>query len=132
KMWKIVVPIFATIFAVGQCGIPGGWQNADIQGEDFQNALNYAVAQHNRGNEADMFLHKVVEIVSAQFQVVAGANYKITVKLGRTNCKKGEANTECTVYVDPAKAQIYQCTFIVWSCPWLNDIQVTEKQCLNP
>uniref|UniRef100_A0A3B3UDZ8 Cystatin domain-containing protein n=1 Tax=Poecilia latipinna TaxID=48699 RepID=A0A3B3UDZ8_9TELE len=117
SMWKIVVPIFATIFAVGQCGIPGGWQNADIQGEDFQNALNYAVAQHNRGNEADMFLHKVVEIVSAQFQVVAGANYKITVKLGRTNCKKGE---------------IYQCTFIVWSCPWLNDIQVTEKQCLNP
>ncbi|XP_043993201.1 cystatin-like [Gambusia affinis] len=131
-MWKIVVPIFATIFAAGQCGLLGGWQNVDIQNEDFLNALNYALAQHNKGNQADIFVHKVVQIVSAQVQVVAGANYKIVVKLGRTNCQKGEADTGCTVYIDPAKAQIYQCTFTVWSCPWLNDIQVTEKKCLKP
>ncbi|XP_054885990.1 cystatin-like [Poeciliopsis prolifica] len=131
-MWKSVVPIFAAIFAVGLCGTPGGWQDVDTQQEDFVNALNYAVAQHNRDNQGDTSLHKVVEIVSAQFQVVAGANYKIVVKLGRTNCRKGEPTTDCTVYVHPTKARIYQCTFKVWSCPWLNNIQVTEKKCLEP
>uniref|UniRef100_A0A3B5LC52 Cystatin domain-containing protein n=1 Tax=Xiphophorus couchianus TaxID=32473 RepID=A0A3B5LC52_9TELE len=127
-----IVPILATIFAAGQCGMPGGWQDADIHSEALLSALNYAVAQHNRGNQADAFLHKVVQIVSAQTQVVAGINYEIVVKLGRTNCQKGEANTDCTVYIDPAKARIYQCTFRVWSCPWLNDIHVTKKKCSKP
>uniref|UniRef100_A0A3B5LGF6 Cystatin domain-containing protein n=1 Tax=Xiphophorus couchianus TaxID=32473 RepID=A0A3B5LGF6_9TELE len=117
SMWKTIVPILATIFAAGQCGMPGGWQDADIHSEALLSALNYAVAQHNRGNQADAFLHKVVQIVSAQTQVVAGINYEIVVKLGRTNCQKGE---------------IYQCTFRVWSCPWLNDIHVTKKKCSKP
>uniref|UniRef100_A0A673GE81 Cystatin domain-containing protein n=1 Tax=Sinocyclocheilus rhinocerous TaxID=307959 RepID=A0A673GE81_9TELE len=47
-------------------------------------------------------------------RVVAGMNYIFTVKLGRTNCKKGGVETLCAIHKDP------KCKITVWSQPWLN------------
>ncbi|MEQ2221970.1 hypothetical protein ILYODFUR_021098 [Ilyodon furcidens] len=86
-------------------------QDANIIDQEFQNALSFAVARHNSGIKTYPSLRHVVNIVSAQVQVVEGLKYVIVVTLGRTNCEKGQPNMGCTVYTDPAQAQIYQCTF---------------------
>ncbi|XP_035984532.1 cystatin-C-like [Fundulus heteroclitus] len=126
-MWKIVFAIFAALVAVGQC-IPGGFNDVDINDPNFNNALNFAVALHNNGI-TDPYLHQVVFIISAKVQVVAGFNYIIVVQLGRTNCEKGRPNNGCTVFSDPAQAQIYQCTFTVFSPLNSNGFQLLGKKC---
>lgn len=128
-MWKIVFLICVTFFAVGLCVLPGGSQDVDISDGDFQSALRFAVANYNKGNNADAHLFKVVKILSAKVQVVGGYSYTTVVKLGRTNCKKDEPNTGCTVYTNPPKAQIYLCKFVVLSRPWLQVIQVLQVVC---
>ncbi|XP_075333108.1 cystatin-C-like [Odontesthes bonariensis] len=103
-------------------------RDADINDEGVKYALNFAVVQHNRRLN-DIYLHNVVEVVRAQSQVVAGTNYVITVKLVKTGCRKDAVNEECNLTSSPVKAQPYQCTFTVWSRPWLSDIRLLDTKC---
>ncbi|XP_028279458.1 cystatin C (amyloid angiopathy and cerebral hemorrhage) [Parambassis ranga] len=128
-MWKVVFPVLAAVFAVGLGGMAGGFRDVDLNADEgAQNALNFAVVQHNKATN-DMYLSQVAEVVKAQAQVVAGMKYVITVKMGKTPCRKDSAAEVCAVHQDPAKARPYQCTFTVWSRPWLNDIRLIDQTC---
>uniref|UniRef100_A0A3B4BBC5 Cystatin domain-containing protein n=1 Tax=Periophthalmus magnuspinnatus TaxID=409849 RepID=A0A3B4BBC5_9GOBI len=105
----------------------GGRQNVDLnedKNSGMRNALELAVNKHNLAKN-DMFRSDVVEVVKAQSQVVAGLKYIITVKMARTNCRKNRPNEVCA----PTAEVPYQCTFTVWSRPWLREIQVLNEQC---
>ncbi|XP_076599676.1 cystatin C (amyloid angiopathy and cerebral hemorrhage) [Chaetodon auriga] len=127
-MWKVAFPLLAALFAVGFGGLVGGPQDIDVNDEGLQNALNFAVANHNRQSN-DVYLRQVAEVVKAQRQVVTGLKYIITVKMGRTTCRKTNPSEECAVPHDPQQAQLYQCTFTVWARSWLSDIRVLKEEC---
>ncbi|XP_045925989.1 cystatin C (amyloid angiopathy and cerebral hemorrhage) [Micropterus dolomieu] len=127
-MWKIVFTVLAAVLAVGLGGLVGGFQDTDVNDEGLRNALNFAVVQHNRGNN-DMYLSQVAEVVKVQRQVVAGSKYIITVRMAKTPCRKDSANEVCAIHEDPAQARPYECTFEVWSRPWLNDIRLLKEEC---
>ncbi|XP_054885663.1 cystatin-C-like [Poeciliopsis prolifica] len=126
-MWKIVFVLLSALLAV-EGSLIGGVTDIDIHNDGVQNALNFAVAQHNSGNN-DMFLRQAAEVVKAQVQVVAGLKYILTVKMVKTSCRKNNVNQVCDVKSLPADAQPYQCRFTVWSRPWLNDIRMLEEKC---
>ncbi|XP_023281673.1 cystatin-C [Seriola lalandi dorsalis] len=127
-MWKLVFPVLAAVFAVGLGSLVGGPQDIDINQEGAREALDFAVVQHNRGTN-DLFLSQVAKVVKVQRQVVAGSKYIITVKMGKTPCRKDSANELCAVHTDEALARPYQCTFTVWSRPWINDIRMLDEKC---
>ncbi|XP_051283611.1 cystatin C (amyloid angiopathy and cerebral hemorrhage) [Dicentrarchus labrax] len=127
-MWKAVFPVLAAVLAVGLGALVGGFRDADVNDEGVQNALNFAVVEHNKGSN-DMYLSQVAQVVKVQTQVVAGTKYVITVKMGKTPCRKDQAEEVCTVHQDPEMARPYQCTFTVWSRPWLSDIRVISEKC---
>lgn len=120
--------VFAIVFFVECfCSMPGGPRDIDKNDHGVKNALDLAVNQHNNRRN-DMYRSEVVEVVKAQSQVVAGLKYFITAKMTRTNCRKGRTNEVC----GPMDAeQTYECTFTVWSRPWLNEINVLEEKCAN-
>uniref|UniRef100_A0A1A8NLG3 Cystatin domain-containing protein n=1 Tax=Nothobranchius rachovii TaxID=451742 RepID=A0A1A8NLG3_9TELE len=124
-MWKIGFPLLVVLFAVGLGSLVGGPEDIDPNDDGVQNALNFAVAQYNRGSN-DMYQHGVVEVIKAQSQVVAGVKYIMTVKMARTSCRKSSANDQCPIQTD---SKHYTCTFAVWSRVWLNDIQLVEMKC---
>ncbi|KAM9727359.1 cystatin C (amyloid angiopathy and cerebral hemorrhage) [Menidia menidia] len=126
--WKVVLPLLSALFAAASSGMPGGLSDANANDEGVRNALNFAVAQHNTRSN-DMYRHDVMEVVKAQTQVVAGVKYVITVKMVKTGCRKNSANEQCTSQTSPSKTQPYQCTFTVWSRPWLNDIRLLDTAC---
>ncbi|XP_047208019.1 cystatin-C-like isoform X2 [Girardinichthys multiradiatus] len=145
-MWKVSFPFFAALLAFGLCQVISGANNEGLHNaeatfgldlpmaggiskiedadndEEFQRALQFAVIQHNGTN--DTVLHQVTK-------VVAGTNYIITVILVRTSCEKEGQAENCTIHKEPEHAQPYQCTFTVWSRPWLNKTQLTKEECLN-
>lgn len=67
-IWKIVFPVLAAVFTVGLGAMVGGLRDIDVNDEGVQNALNFAVVQHNRGTN-DLYLSEVAEVVKAQSQV---------------------------------------------------------------
>ncbi|XP_041865940.1 cystatin-C-like [Melanotaenia boesemani] len=126
-LWKIVFTLLMAVFAVVLSGMPGGVTDIDINDEGVQHAVHFAIEQHNR-NSNDVYIYRVVEIVRAQIQVVEGVNYIITVKIIMTSCRKDIYNEECGFIPNP-NARPYQCTFTVWSRPWINDIRLTDDTC---
>ncbi|XP_069546228.1 cystatin C (amyloid angiopathy and cerebral hemorrhage) [Brachyistius frenatus] len=127
-MWKVVIPVLAGVFAVGLGVMVGGFRDIDVNDAGAKNALNFAIVEHNRRSN-DAYLSQVAQVVRVQSQVVSGIKYLITVKMARSTCRKNNANDLCTIHQDPAKALPYECTFTVWSRPWLNDITMLNQQC---
>ncbi|XP_073337480.1 cystatin C (amyloid angiopathy and cerebral hemorrhage) [Pagrus major] len=128
-MWKIVFAALAAVFAVGLGAMVGGFRDIDINDAGARDALNFAVVQHNRGSN-DLYLSQVSEVVRVQSQVVAGVKYVITVRMGKTPCRKGSAGDDvCAIHEDAAKARPYQCKFTVWSKPWAQEITLVDQKC---
>ncbi|XP_033956972.1 cystatin C (amyloid angiopathy and cerebral hemorrhage) [Pseudochaenichthys georgianus] len=126
-MWKIVLPVLAAVFAVGSSMI-GGYITIDVNDEGAQNALNFAVVEHNKQSN-NMFLSQVAEVVGVKRQLVAGLKYVITVRMGNTPCRKGTANEVCAIHQDPAQALPYQCEFTVLVVPWRNETKLLGQKC---
>ncbi|XP_051504670.1 cystatin-like [Myxocyprinus asiaticus] len=125
---KMIVPVFAVILAVASSMLVGGLVDADMNDEDVQNALKFAVVQYNRKTN-DAYVRQVSEVIKVQTQVVSGMKYIFTVKMARTSCRKGGVETLCTVHKNPAIAQVTKCKIVVWSQPWMNSIKVLENTC---
>lgn len=69
EMWKIALVVFSAAFAVGVGEMMvGGFSNIDVNNEGAQNALKYAVSQHNQRSN-DIYASKATEVVSVQRQV---------------------------------------------------------------
>ncbi|XP_077439100.1 cystatin C (amyloid angiopathy and cerebral hemorrhage) [Vanacampus margaritifer] len=115
--------------AVGVGRLVGGFSDADPNEDGVQEALNFAVTQHNLGSN-DMFLRVHTGVVNVQKQIVTGINYVITVNMAKTNCRKHPPDEQCdTTVVD----QPYQCKFTVWSRPWMGSLMMTEPAlCSSP
>uniref|UniRef100_A0A8C1MUI5 Cystatin-like n=1 Tax=Cyprinus carpio TaxID=7962 RepID=A0A8C1MUI5_CYPCA len=126
---KMFVSFLLVALSMVSAGVPGGPVDADINDEDVQKALQFAVAQYNRQSN-DAFVRKVFRVIKVQKQVVAGMKYMFTVKMGRTNCKKGVVKTLCAIHKNPNVARVIQCRIMVWSRPWLNSFKVTEMTCM--
>jgi hypothetical protein len=57
--------------------IPGGYSNISITDPQVQNAANFATSEINSGS--------LSRIVTAESQVVAGINYKLTLEISDKN-----------------------------------------------
>ncbi|KAB5582072.1 hypothetical protein PHYPO_G00182950 [Pangasianodon hypophthalmus] len=122
---KVVAPLLVVFLAVASAGLLGGPIDVDVNREDVQSALLFAVAQHNKASN-DAFVSKVSRVIKAQTQVVSGLNYIFTVEMVRTSCRKGGVEKECTVHSEP---QSRECRLKVLSQPWTNTIKVVENTC---
>ncbi|KAL7889375.1 hypothetical protein AOLI_G00016330 [Acnodon oligacanthus] len=128
---KVVVPLVVLCLAVESSslvGMPGAPVEADLADEGVQDALQFAVAQHNRASN-DMFVSKVSRVISVQKQVVAGIKYIFTVEMARTSCRKDGVEEDCPVHSDPMLARSHECKLAVWSQPWTKTIKFVENTC---
>ncbi|KAG7334399.1 hypothetical protein KOW79_002806 [Hemibagrus wyckioides] len=126
---KVVAPLLAVFMTVTSLGLTGGPIDADVNSDDVQNALNFAVTQHNKASN-DLYLSQVSKVIKAQKQVVSGVNYIFTVEMARTSCKKGGIEKVCDVHPDPNVANPRVCNLKVWNQPWTSTIRIVENTCL--
>ncbi|XP_028844006.1 cystatin-like [Denticeps clupeoides] len=128
--WKLVGLAVAAACVVEGDVMVGGPMDVDINDQSAQNALKFAVAQHNKGSN-DVFVSAVQNVIEARKQVVAGIKYIFEVQMARTQCKKGGVEELCEFHEDPALAKPFTCTFEVWSRPWMNSIVLLKNTCAN-
>uniref|UniRef100_A0A3B3I255 Cystatin domain-containing protein n=1 Tax=Oryzias latipes TaxID=8090 RepID=A0A3B3I255_ORYLA len=128
SMWKSAFPFFAALLTVGSAQVPGGPTDINANDPEVQAALKFAMKEYNKGS-SDQYLYVVVDVIRVQGQVVEGYNYFLTVKIAKTLCRKNSNVSGCSPIRNSPMAKTYECTFVVWSRPWLNDIQLMEQQC---
>ncbi|KAJ8925911.1 hypothetical protein NQ315_009763 [Exocentrus adspersus] len=80
---------------------------------------------HLDSQSEDPNKHKLVNVVSATSQVVAGAKYRIKVTVGLSDCSKNDTKLpeECAVNPDNYKT----CEIVVWDQPWLHRQEYSVK-----
>ncbi|XP_064818580.1 cystatin-like, partial [Oncorhynchus masou masou] len=66
--WKIVVPLLAVSFiVVSAAGIPGVVVDADMKDQATRDALQFAVAEYNKGTN-DLYVWQMAKVVKVQKQ----------------------------------------------------------------
>uniref|UniRef100_A0A3P9KYA4 Cystatin domain-containing protein n=1 Tax=Oryzias latipes TaxID=8090 RepID=A0A3P9KYA4_ORYLA len=123
---KCAFPFFAALLTVGSAQVPGGPTDINANDPEVQAALKFAMKEYNKGS-SDQYLYVVVDVISVQGQVVAGYNYFLTVKIAKTLCRKNSNVSGCSAITN--SSMTYECTFVVWSRPWLNYMQLVCQQC---
>ncbi|KAK0150250.1 Cystatin [Merluccius polli] len=127
-IWKTCFLVAALAAGTGLAVMTGGYINATITDPEVQDAMKFALVKHNEGTN-DMFLRQVARVIKAEQQLVSGMNYRFTVDLGKTACRKGGVKTECPIHEDPQLAQTYRCTFVVYR-HWRGTTSLTSTQCV--
>ncbi|XP_012508572.1 PREDICTED: cystatin-C [Propithecus coquereli] len=107
----------------------GGLLDANVNEEDVQRALDFAISEYNKASN-DMYHSRALQVVRARKQVVAGMNYFLDVKIGRTTCTKSQPNLDkCPFHEQPHLKREELCSFQIYSVPWLGKISVVKSSC---
>ncbi|XP_018118355.1 cystatin-C [Xenopus laevis] len=132
---KMVTTVILTVFALGFVSgqnkynsnkdqLLGGWRDAKEDDKSVLEALQFATAEYNRGNNGD-YITKVHRIIRFRKQVVAGMKYAMDVEVITTPCSDFESTSE------NCPTQKKRCSFQVLSVPWMHSTKLTNKSCRN-
>ncbi|KAL2764062.1 cystatin-C precursor [Daubentonia madagascariensis] len=109
----------------------GGLVDASADEEDVRRALDFALSEYNKASN-DMYHSRAVQVVRARKQVVAGMNYFLDVKIGRTTCTKSQPNLDnCPFHEQPHLKREELCSFQIYTVPWLGKMTVSKSSCQN-
>ncbi|CAM4730728.1 unnamed protein product [Leuciscus chuanchicus] len=87
-------PLEEAIVVARNVELLGGWNDANPESEDVQEAAKEAVEAFNMKSKAKKYF-KLINITSARTQVTNVINYKIEATIGKTKCRKSDdANIE--------------------------------------
>ncbi|XP_027520414.1 cystatin-like [Corapipo altera] len=120
--------VWAGEYRPGLVGAPEVIDNPEND-EGLQRALQFAMTAYNRASN-DMYSSRVVRVISAKRQIVAGVKYIMKVELARTTCTKPAADLQrCAFRDEPQMAKHTICNFVVLNVPWRNQIELLDSKC---
>ncbi|KAG8180507.1 hypothetical protein JTE90_007462 [Oedothorax gibbosus] len=90
-MLKAVVLL--CVVALATCALIGGYNHREVDDEDVVAAANHAAKSLSK-TFAGKYHHRLAKVAKAESQVVNGVNYRLTVIVGKTTCKKDEVEFE--------------------------------------
>ncbi|NXK91263.1 CYT protein, partial [Formicarius rufipectus] len=134
---SVVLWVAALLFAGVVCGgeyrprLVGAPEVIDNPENDegLQRALQFAMVAYNRASN-DMYSSRVVRVISAKRQIVAGVKYIMEVEIARTTCTKPAADLQhCAFHDEPQMAKHTVCNFVVLNVPWRNQIELLDSKC---
>lgn len=108
---------------IGAVGAPGSISNDDSRIQPYiQAALT-----HLDSTSQEQHKLKVINVISATSQVVAGQKYVITVNLGLSDCKKDDESKDVQSCGLLDGHEPEECVVEVWERIWLNSREYTVK-----
>lgn len=107
----------------------GGIEKADKNSDSIQAVSDFAVKRIDAGLNSP-YMSKLVKIVDAKTQVVAGIKYFLDLEIGYTTCRKGELRNEDCEFDTDKVTQI--CHIEIYERPWENYREVTKEPLCRP
>nr|QDC23070.1 cystatin isoform 2 S1 [Cupiennius salei]QDC23071.1 cystatin isoform 2 S2 [Cupiennius salei] len=126
---QLLVYVFtACLFQASVGQMVGGWTPVeDTNSSDFQKITDFA-AEKITSELRSNYKMRLMEILSAKKQLVAGMKYRFEMRLGATECKvkDNEDGSLCDFLHCGA---VHTCNATVWTRPWLSDTRLTNFSC---
>ncbi|KAM4041182.1 cystatin-like [Anomaloglossus baeobatrachus] len=110
--------------------LAGGFQKEDPSDPEVVKAATFAVSKFNTLSNYE-YTYKLMKIVSAESQIVAGIRYDLDVEIGRTSCKRISTNDNgsCDIIQDVKMSKTLLCMFSVLEVPWENVQSLLSVSC---
>ncbi|KAL3986021.1 Cystatin domain family protein [Acanthocheilonema viteae] len=102
----------------------GGIKNSNVNDPEIQKVAEKAMEKVNAKTNYEN-LYKLVKVIDARTQVVAGVKYYLTILAAPTTCRKSSRKmnaAKCTIDMSKPKKQF---KIEVRSAPWQNIFDVT-------
>lgn len=99
----------------------------DVKNAELAELANFIVDSLDAQSNA-LHAQKLVKIIAAQRQVVAGLKTKMVVELGYTICRKHPTLDKSGCEIDDNRDHQF-CNVTVWEQPWLKSKQITQSKC---
>ncbi|KAL1785851.1 cystatin 10-like [Sigmodon hispidus] len=127
----LVLPVRAVTSASAEAAqmAVGRVEPADLNDEEVQKVINFAAKTYNDMNN-DLYFSKPIQVMSASQQVVAGMNFYLKIKFGRTTCTKAQSDlADCPFNEQSDQQKRVICNFQISTVPWMNKMSVTNFNC---
>ncbi|KAK3576336.1 hypothetical protein CHS0354_039743 [Potamilus streckersoni] len=109
--------------------LAGGYHHVDSNSQAVQAAAVFAVDAMNKQSNS-LYKTMLIEVSSAQEQVVAGMNYKLVLLVGESSTCKNDGTTGLTLLNCPVDQRKHNCDVVVWDQPWRTPrYQLTSFHC---
>ncbi|XP_029450344.1 cystatin-like [Rhinatrema bivittatum] len=125
NLWLCLSVILSFSVLSYSVDMPGAPINIDPDSPEVQKAARFAVNAYSE-KSGNGYLYKVVKVVSAQSQVVAGVQFILDVEIGKTQCKIGSTDNVASCPID---SEIFVCHFEILEQPWLNVENLLKSSC---
>uniref|UniRef100_V5IBS5 Putative tick cistatins 1 n=1 Tax=Ixodes ricinus TaxID=34613 RepID=V5IBS5_IXORI len=126
----LTLVIFLSGVACIAAGIPGGYsRKTDHQtNPKYLELAHFATSTWSAGQANKAYYDTVEEVLEAQTQVVAGINYKLTLKVAESVCEIASQYTKeaCTPKPDAVRKT---CTTVIYEKVWENKKSVSSFSC---
>ncbi|OBS68227.1 hypothetical protein A6R68_03233, partial [Neotoma lepida] len=106
----------------------GGFKEKATSMENMNSTLHFLIQSYNNASH-DTYLFRVQKLIQSQMQLTTGVEYLVTVKIGRTKCKKNETKkASCPLQSSKMKKSLI-CTSLVYTVPWMNYYRLWNNSC---
>ncbi|XP_034352392.1 cystatin-like 1 [Arvicanthis niloticus] len=106
----------------------GGFKEKATSKKNINSTLHFFIQSYNNASN-DTYLFRVQKLIQSQMQLTTGVEYLVTVKIGRTKCKKNETKkASCPLQGSKLKKSLI-CTSLIYSVPWTNCYQLWNNSC---
>ncbi|XP_052037655.1 cystatin-like 1 [Apodemus sylvaticus] len=121
----VTVVVMAKVYQIQRWG---GFKEKATSKKNINSTLRFFIQSYNNASN-DTYLFKVQKLVQSQMQLTTGVEYLVTVKIGRTKCKKNETKkASCPMQSSKLKKSL-TCTSLIYSVPWMNHYQLWNSSC---
>uniref|UniRef100_A0A8C6MPP5 Cystatin-like 1 n=1 Tax=Mus spicilegus TaxID=10103 RepID=A0A8C6MPP5_MUSSI len=106
----------------------GGFKEKAMSKKNINSTLHFFIHFYNNASN-DTYLYQVQKLIQGQMQLTTGVEYLVTVKIGRTKCKKNETKkASCPLQSSKLKKSLI-CKSLIYSVPWMNYYQLWNNSC---
>ncbi|CAD6232578.1 GSCOCT00006959001.2-RA-CDS [Cotesia congregata] len=118
----VLLICLALKISTASAGFLGGLQSISVEDSSVKSAAQTVMEKINRHNERERGLI-LVEIEEAKYQVVSGIKYVLHLKIGETNCPKGQVVKKCKL--DESRP-LLACGAEILDQPWLHSTKINH------
>uniref|UniRef100_A0A8C5KG49 Cystatin-like 1 n=2 Tax=Jaculus jaculus TaxID=51337 RepID=A0A8C5KG49_JACJA len=131
QSWRIPLLLLVTLILMIKLGHFQRWegfQEKPMSKQNMNSTLHFFIQSYNNASN-DTYLFQVQKLIRSQMQLTTGVEYLVTVKIGRTKCKKGTGrSTSCPMQSNKLKKSLI-CTSLIYTVPWVNYYQLWNNSC---
>ncbi|XP_062058495.1 cystatin-like 1 [Lepus europaeus] len=131
--WRVPLLVLIALTLVAKLGHFQRWegfQERPMSKKNMNSTLNFFIQSYNN-NSNDTYLFRVQKLIRSQMQLTTGVEYKVTVKIGRTKCKRdSKKNSSCPLQSKKLKKSLI-CESLIYTVPWMKYYQMWNNSCLE-